>query len=141
MLYIRGGFRGGGRPGSGPPIFTCKNYLESYIYHYDNTYSSHIDLKCLLCVYVTLKIQFGNTNTDEYSSYSPSAQSLCLIARLAPHSEILDPPLYISSLFKFFVSSLSYFEVYTLLSILRCIVTMFSISICTKLQFSVKNLI
>ena len=36
----------------------------------------------------------------------------------APHSEILNPPLYMSSLFKFFVSRLSYCEVYTLLSIL-----------------------
>ena len=48
---------------SGPPIFTCKNYLESYIYPYDNTYSSYIDLKYLLCVCVTVKIQFGNAST------------------------------------------------------------------------------
>ena len=89
------------------------NYSESYIYHYDNMYSSYLDLKCLLCVYVTVKIQFGNTSTHEYS-YLP----LCSVAMLdhtfgSPYSEILDPPLYISSLFKFFVSSLSYCEVYT----------------------------
>ena len=43
-----------------------------------------IDLKCLLCVYVTVKIQFGNTSTHEYSSYSPSTRSLCSIAYLGP---------------------------------------------------------
>ena len=101
-------------------------------------YIPYIDLKCMFCVYVTVKMQFGNTSTHEHSSYSPSALSLCSIARLGPPlTEILDPPLYMSSLFKFIVSSLCYCEVYTLLSILRCIVTMFSIFICTKLQFSV----
>ena len=85
----------GGPPGPGPPIFTCKNVLESYICPYDNNYSSYIDLKCLLCVCVTVKIQFDNTSTYEYSSYSPSARSLCTIARLGlPYSEILDPPLF-----------------------------------------------
>ena len=53
-----------------------------------------------------------------------------------PYSEIVDPPLYMSSLF-FVSSTLNYCEVYTLLSILRYIVTMFSTFICTKLQFSV----
>ena len=44
-------------------------------------YSSYIDLKCLLFVYVTVKIQLGNTSTHEYPSYSPSARSLYSIAR------------------------------------------------------------
>ena len=35
-------------------------------------------------MFVTVKIQFGNTSTHEYSSYSPSAQSLCSIAHLGP---------------------------------------------------------
>ena len=83
MLYIRGGFLDG-PPGPGPPIFTYKNYLESYIYPYDNTYSSYIDLKCLLWVYVTVKIQSGNTSTHEYSSFSPSARLLCSIMLLGP---------------------------------------------------------
>ena len=74
----------GGPPGLGPPIFTCKNFLESYIYPYDNTYSPYIDLKCLFCVCVTVKMQFDNTSTYEYSSYSPSSRSLCLIACLGP---------------------------------------------------------
>ena len=42
------------------------------------------DLKCLLCVCVTVKIQFENTSTHEYSSYSPSGLSLYSIARLGP---------------------------------------------------------
>ena len=91
----RGGFRGGGtRPGT-PPTFTCKTFMESYIYPYGNPYSSYIDVKCLLCVCVTVKIQFDNTSTYEYSSCSPSAQSLVLDRAFAPppHSEILHPPL------------------------------------------------
>ena len=35
-------------------------------------------------VYVTVKLQFGNTSTHEHSSYTPSAWSLCSIARLGP---------------------------------------------------------
>ena len=73
MVYLSGADLGGPTK-PGPPIFTCKNYSESYIDHYDNMYSSYIDLKCLLCVYVTVKIQFGNTSTHEYSSYLPSGR-------------------------------------------------------------------
>ena len=70
MLYtsIKGRFRGRTRPR--PPYVSL-----SYICPYDNTYSLYIDLKCLLCVYVTVKIQFDNTSTYEYSSYSPYARS------------------------------------------------------------------
>ena len=57
MLYISGADLGGPQ-GLVPPIFTYKNYLESYIYPYDNMYILYIDLKCLLCVYVTSKIQW-----------------------------------------------------------------------------------
>ena len=106
MVYLSGADLGGPTR-LGPPISTCKNYSESYIYHYDNMYSSYIDLDCLLCVYVTVKIQFCNTGTHEYL---PSARSLRSITRL-------DLPLYMSSLFKFFVSSLGYYKIYTLLSI------------------------
>ena len=67
-----------------PPIFTCKIFLESYICPYDNTYSSHIFLKCLMCVCITVKIQFDNSIPYEYSSYSPSARSLCSITHLGP---------------------------------------------------------
>ena len=114
MLYISGGLRGPTRPAPPNP--------------YDNTYSSYIDLKCLLCFYVTVKIQFGNTSTHECSSYSPSARSQCSIARLGPPFRNFgsSPVLYMSSVLKYFVSSLSYCKVYTLLSILRGIVTMFS---------------
>ena len=45
----------------GPPIFTWKNLLESYICPYDNNYSSFIDRKCLLCVCVTVKIKYNLT--------------------------------------------------------------------------------
>ena len=38
----------------------------------------------MLCVCVTVKIQFDNTSTYEYPSYSPSARSLCSIACLGP---------------------------------------------------------
>ena len=38
----------------------------------------------ILTVCLTVKIQFDNTSTSEYSSYSPSARLLCLIARLGP---------------------------------------------------------
>ena len=81
MVYLSG-FRWAHQARAPPPIFTCKNYSESYIYHYDNMYSSYLDLKCLLCVYGTVKIQFGNTSTHEFSSYLPSARSLCSITRL-----------------------------------------------------------
>ena len=63
-------------------------------------FSSHIDLKCLLCVCVTVKNLTIPVlmSTYEYSSYSPSARSLCSIACFGPpHSEFLDPPLYRSS--------------------------------------------
>ena len=53
------------------------------------TVHNYIDLKCLLCLCVTVKIQFDNTGTYEYSSYSPFAQSLWA----PPYSEILDLPL------------------------------------------------
>ena len=54
------------------------------------TYSSYIDLKCLLCVDVTVKIQFDNTSTYILAP--------CMVAILdgtfgPPYSEILDPPL------------------------------------------------
>ena len=51
----------------GPTIFTCKNLLESQSCPYDNIYSSYINLKCLLYVCVTVKIQIDNTSTYEYS--------------------------------------------------------------------------
>ena len=66
----------------GAPYFHLYKFLGSYICPSDNTYGSYIDLKCLFCVYVTVKIQFDNTSTYEHSSYSPSAQSLCSILRL-----------------------------------------------------------
>ena len=76
------------------PLFLLVQFLESYICPYNNTCSSYIDLICLFCVYVTVKVQFDNSNTCEYSSYSPSAWSICSIARLGlPYSEIMDPPL------------------------------------------------
>ena len=34
-----------------PPYFTYKNYSESYIYPYDNMYSSYIDLN-VCCVFM-----------------------------------------------------------------------------------------
>ena len=37
-----------------------------------------------MCACVTVKIQFDNTSTYEYSSHSPFAWSLCPIARLGP---------------------------------------------------------
>ena len=47
---------------------------------------------------ITVKIQFDNISTYEYSSYSPSARSLFSIAHLGPlYSEILDPPLPITA--------------------------------------------
>ena len=42
------------------------------------------DLKCLLCACVTVKMQFDNTSTYEYSSYSPSCLLLCSLACLGP---------------------------------------------------------
>ena len=63
IYIIRGGFRGGA-PGPGPPIFTCKIFLEPCICPYANTclkISSSIDLKFLLYVCATVKIQFANT--------------------------------------------------------------------------------
>ena len=58
-----GGF-GGTRPG--PPYFYLyKIFLEAYIFpHYTSTclkIPSCIDLKCLLYVWATVKIQFANT--------------------------------------------------------------------------------
>ena len=59
----------GGPPGRcPPPNFTCKNFFESYICPCDNIYSSYLELS-LLCVCVTVKIQFDNISTYEYSSY------------------------------------------------------------------------
>ena len=61
---LGGGFRGGGQQAWATPIFTCKNFLEPYICPYANTclkISACIDLKCLLYVSATIKIQFGNT--------------------------------------------------------------------------------
>ena len=50
-----------------PPIFTCKNFLEPYICPCAITrlkISSCIDLKCLLYVCATVKVQFVNTILD-----------------------------------------------------------------------------
>ena len=57
---VRGGFNKGGHHPLALHIFT----LEPYICPYANTclkISSCIDIKCLLYVCVTVKIQFGNT--------------------------------------------------------------------------------
>ena len=54
---------GGGARGPGPLFLLDKNFFESYIYLYDKTYSSYIDLNCLFCICVTVKIQFDNTST------------------------------------------------------------------------------
>ena len=78
----RGGFRGRGtRPP--PPIFTCKQFLETYICPYANTclkISSCIDLKGLLYVCATVKIQFANTILNytypplSHSAFAPPIQ-------------------------------------------------------------------
>ena len=72
----------GEAPGLGPQSFICKKF-QSPIFALMTTLTILI---CLLCVYVTVKIQFDNTGTStyEYSSYSPYARSLCSIARLGP---------------------------------------------------------
>ena len=90
----RGGFRGGTRPGH--PIFTCKNFLEPYICPYANTClktSSCIDLKCLLYVCATVKIQFANTFLNH--THPPLGCHAFLHVR-PPYSKILDPPLLTS---------------------------------------------
>ena len=104
MLYIRGGFRGPTRPG--PPYFFYKNYFESKIYPNDNMYISYIDLKCMLCVYVTVTVQFGNTSSCVLIILTLRSVAMLDCAIVPPFTEILDLPLYMSSLFKFFVNSL-----------------------------------
>ena len=87
---IRGGFRGGGAPGPGPPIF-----LESYICPYANTclkISSCIDLKCLLYVYAIIKIQFDSTTCIFSHTHPPLGRYASSCVR-APYLIILDPPL------------------------------------------------
>ena len=89
----RGGFRGGTRPASPPPIFTCKQFLEPYICPYANTclkINSCIDLKCLLYVCATVKIQFANTILNH--THSPLGQYASSRVR-APYLKIVDPPL------------------------------------------------
>ena len=62
-LPTRGRFRGSTRPGP-PPIFTCKKIFRALyltLCQYLLKISSCIDLKCLLYVWATVKIQFANT--------------------------------------------------------------------------------
>ena len=47
----------------------------------------------IVCICVTVKIQFGNTSTCNYSTYSPSTRSLGPVRVRPPFSKILDPPL------------------------------------------------
>ena len=63
--------------------------------------NSYVDLKCLLCVCLTVKIQFDNTSTCitilvSTQSYSSSARPLGPLEYLPPHSKILDPSLPLS---------------------------------------------
>ena len=69
LFYESAGADLGGatRPSPPPPIFTCKNFLEPYICPCAITclkISSCIDLKCLLYVCATVKVQFVNTILD-----------------------------------------------------------------------------
>ena len=47
----------------------------------------------IVCMCVTVKIQFDNTSTCKYSTYLPSARLLCPARVQAPYSKLLDPPL------------------------------------------------
>ena len=84
VLKLSGADLGGGAPGPPSPIFACKIFYSPIFALMTILTSSNIDLKCLFCAYVTVKIQFDNTSTCTweyvYSLYSPSARLLCSIA-------------------------------------------------------------
>ena len=65
----------GGATRLGPPIFTTFAFMTILTVH-------NIDLKCLLCVYVTVKNNLTKqVLTSTHHTFGP------------PYSEILDPPL------------------------------------------------
>ena len=96
-----GGFRG-------PQIFKMSNFFRALylpLCEFLLQISSYIDLKCLLCVCITVK-----TQCDKYQylykvgSYARSTLSICSLAPSPPpYSKILDPPLGLyCTLFSFY---------------------------------------
>ena len=75
LCYVRGGFIGGGAPGQAPLFLVVKIFTALYLPLCQH-FSSYVDVKCVFCLCMTVKIQFDNNRTCKYSSYSPSPRSL-----------------------------------------------------------------
>ena len=85
--YRQSGADLGGPPGPSPLFLHVKNCLEPYICPYANTclkISSCIDLKCLLYVCATVKIQFASTILNHTP---PPLGHYALLARSGPLCE------------------------------------------------------
>ena len=91
---IRGGFRGGGAPDpSPPPLFLLVKFFQRPIFALLPILASKsvlIDPKCLLCVFVTVKIQFDNTSTCRYLI-------ILVLRSVAMLLSAFGPPLYRNS--------------------------------------------